>query len=127
MRLRAGQRLRRNADFRAVREQGRRMDCGAFQLVWRTPPTVTSAEPAIAPAVPRVGVVASRASVGGAVERNRAKRRLRELYRRHQHLVPPGFDLILTARAAVLRLEFADLEKKFVEACRRFAPKTTAP
>ena len=74
-----------------------------------------------------VGVIASRASVGGAVERNRAKRRLRELYRRHQHLVPPGFDLILTARAAVLRLEFADLEKKFVEACRRFAPKTTAP
>ena len=30
MYLRAGQRLRRNDDFRAVREQGRRIDCGAF-------------------------------------------------------------------------------------------------
>ena len=123
MRLSAGQRLRRNADFRTVREQGRRADCGAFQLVWRAPSAADSAPSRAA----RVGVVASRASVGGAVERNRAKRRLREVYRRHQELVPPGFDLILTARASVLRLEFADLEKKFVEACRRFAPKPATP
>ncbi len=122
MRFRAGQRLRRNADFRTVREQGRRADCGAFQLVWRAPAGADTAQPRTA----RVGVVASRAAVGGAVERNRAKRRLRELYRRHQELVPPGFDLILTARSAVLRLDFSELEKKFVEACRRFPPKPSA-
>lgn len=111
MHLRAGQRLRRNSDFRAVREQGRRMDCGAFLLTWRTR---SAAEPA-APA--RVGVVASRAAVGNAVHRNAAKRRLRELYRRHQHLVPPGVDLVLTARAALLRLEFAQAAQRFVHAC----------
>ena len=116
MNLRAGQRLRRNDDFRAVREQGRRTDCGAFLLTWRV-------RPAESPVVSaRVGVVASRAAVGDAVHRNRAKRRLREIYRRHQALVPAGLDLVLTARPALLRLEFADVEQRFAQACQKFAP-----
>lgn len=116
MRLKPGQRLRRNADFRAVREQGRRVDCGAFLLTWRVRPAALDK-----PAVPRVGVVASRAAVGDAVERNRAKRRLREVYRKHQSLVPAALDLVLTARAAVLRLEFSEVEQRFTAACRKLA------
>jgi len=120
MNLRAGQRLRRNDDFRAVREQGRRTDCGAFLLTWRTRPAESAATPA------RVGVVASRASMGDAVHRNRAKRRLREIYRRHQNLVPAGLDLVLTARAALLRLEFADVEQRFTQACQKLSPPKPA-
>ena len=121
MNFRAGQRLRRNDDFRAAREQGRRIDCGAFLLTWRvraTAPEVVAA---------RVGVVASRASVGNAVHRNRSKRRLREIYRRHQTLVPSGLDLVLTARPALLRLEFADVEQRFVQACRKLTPAMPSP
>jgi ribonuclease P protein component len=114
MRLRPGQRLRRNTDFRAVREQGRRLDCGAFLLTWRVRPSVDGP-----PAAPRVGVVASRAAVGNAVHRNRAKRRLREVYRKHQSLVPATLDLVLTSRAAVLRLAFAEVEQKFIAACQK--------
>lgn len=111
MQLRAGQRLRRNGDFRAVREQGRRIDCGAFLLTW-------CARPAAAPATrARVGVVASRAAVGDAVNRNRAKRRLRELFRRHQQLVPAGVDLVMTARSSLLRIDFAEASQRFVHAC----------
>jgi ribonuclease P protein component len=120
MRLRAGQRLRRNADFRAVREQGRRLDCGAFLLTWRRHPADAAPTPA------RVGVVASRAAVGDAVHRNRAKRRLREIFRKHQADVPPGLDLVLTARAALLRLEFSEVEQRFAAACRRLAPTPAA-
>lgn len=84
MRFRAGQRLRRQDDFQHVRTCGRRFDCGGFVL-WhaaRRP----DADPASLPA--RVGVVASRAAVGHAVNRARAKRRLREIFRAHQNLVP---------------------------------------
>lgn len=120
MQLRAGQRLRRNADFLAVRAQGRRLDCGAFLLTWAARP---GAEPS---ATPRVGVVASRAAVGNAVHRNRAKRRLRALFRKHQALVPPGLDLVLTARAALLRMEFAEVEQRFTAACHQLAARPSS-
>ena len=120
MRLTAGQRLRRNADFCAVREQGRRIDCGVFLLTWRVRPAGPSSNP-------RVGVVASRAAVGNAVHRNRAKRRLREIYRQHQLLVPPGLDLVLTARSSLLRLEFAESALRFVHACKKLVPATPPP
>jgi ribonuclease P protein component len=112
MRFRAEQHLRRQGDFRAVREAGRRVPCGAFTLTFlrRDPPIDAPA---------RVGVVASIAAVGNAVQRNRARRRMRELFRRHQALVPAGCDLILTARSAFNRTAFPELERKFAEACRQ--------
>lgn len=119
MRFRPEQHLRRQSDFRAVREQGRRFNCGAF-TVW----CLRRAEPRLSDeAVPRVGVVASTAAVGHAVLRNRAKRRLRELFRRHQDVLPPGCDLLLTARRAVTAAPFSELEEKFIEACRHVAPR----
>ncbi len=117
MRFRPEQHLRRPGDFRTAREQGRRIDCGAF-TVW-----FFRREPAAAPAtLPRVGVVASIAQVGPAVQRNRAKRRLRAVFRAHQGLVPAGSDLILVARAAVNRLAYPALEQKFTDACRKLQP-----
>ena len=115
MHLRTQQRLRRQDDFRRVREQGRRVDRGVFTLWWRSREPDASPTP---PALVRVGVVASIAAVGPAVRRNAAKRRLRELFRRHQALIPPGTDLLLVARAALNRLAFCEAETKFVDACR---------
>ena len=110
------QRLRRQDDFRRVREQGRRVDRGAFTLWWRH----READALVAPAaLVRVGVVASIAAVGSAVRRNAAKRRLREVFRRHQELVPPGTDLLLVARPALNRLAFREAEERFVDACRQ--------
>ncbi len=112
--LHAQQRLRRQNDFRLVREQGRRVDRGVFTLWWRRRDPDAGVTPA---ALVRVGVVASIAAVGPAVRRNAAKRRLRELFRRHQQLVPPGTDLLLVARAALNRLDFREAEARFVAAC----------
>jgi ribonuclease P protein component len=123
MRFRAEQRLRRQNDFRAVRERGRRCDCGAFTLWWRQRETVTGET---APPVARLGVTASIAAVGPAVQRNRAKRRLREIFRRHQDLVPPNCDMLLVARAALNRLAYVELEQKFMDACRKIFPSAHA-
>lgn len=126
MRFRAEQRLRRQQDFRTARERGRRIDCGGFTLwyVRREPaqeisPTADALVPAVQPTQPRVGVVASTAAVGNAVRRNRAKRRLRAIFRKNQQLVPSDVDLLMVAKNPVNRVEFSELEKKFVEACRR--------
>jgi ribonuclease P protein component len=52
----------------------------------------------MAPAVARVGLVVS-SKVGGAVLRNRVKRRLREALRHELHRLPP-VDVVLVARPA---------------------------
>ncbi len=130
MRFRPEQHLRRQSDIRAVREQGRRLDCRAFTLWWtlrKTPAGVEAASPepvatslrALGAAAPRVCVIASTAAVGNAVRRNRAKRRLREIFRHQQHLVPAGCDLLLIARAAATDRPLPELAQKFSEACRQ--------
>jgi len=118
MRFRAEQHLRRQGDFRAVREEGRRLHCGAFTLTFvrRDPPVGTPA---------RIGVVASTAAVGNAIQRNRARRRMRELFRHHQELVPPDCDLVLHARSSFNRTAFTELERKFTEACRQMAASSS--
>jgi ribonuclease P protein component len=118
MRFRAEQRLRRQHDFRQLREQGRRVDGGPFTLWWQRR---AGADAAVAPGLVRVGVVASTAAIGSAVRRNAAKRRLREIFRRNQSLIPPGTDVLLVARPSLNELAFPEVESKFIAVCRRLA------
>lgn len=127
MRFRAEQHLRREREIRAVREQGRRFDCRAFTVWWTARATdAPSADPAPEQPPARVCVIASRAAVGNAVQRNRAKRRLREVFRHQQHRVPAGCDLLLIARAAATQLPLSDLESRFADACARITPPTAS-
>ncbi len=64
----------------------------------------------------RLGVVASR-RVGGAVARARAKRRLRELYRRAPWR--PAGDLVLIARRGIGEARWISLESGFRIALER--------
>lgn len=124
MRFHAAQHLRRPPEIRAVREQGRRVDCRAFTLWWKQR---ADARGAVAVLVaPRVCVIASGKAVGGAVRRNRAKRRLREVFRLHQQHVPASCDLLLIARESAARWPLPELEKRFVEACRQIVPVTAS-
>jgi ribonuclease P protein component len=110
MRFRPEQHLRRPGEIRAVREHGRRLDGRAFTLWWKPDSGAPTA---------RVCVVASRAAVGSAVVRNRAKRRLREVFRRQQAGAPAGCDLLLIARRAATTVPWTELERQFADACRR--------
>lgn len=88
-----------------------RVRAGSFLLLARA--TVPSSPT-------RLGVVASR-RIGGAVVRNRAKRLLRELFRRHRHALPPGLDLVLIAHASIAGRSLADLERELARTRRDLA------
>ena len=66
----------------------------------------------------RVGVTAGR-SVGGAIQRNRAKRLLREAIRPMLQEMLPGWDLILIARSALLTTSLLDLRQALTGLLRR--------
>lgn len=91
-RLRRGQRLTRTAEFQEAYDQGRRW-IGRFVVLW-----LREGEGAGL----RLGVVAGR-KVGGAVQRARAKRLLREAYRRNRYRFRGAFDVVLVARREVLK------------------------
>lgn len=112
MRLRSRQRLRRQSDFAAVRQEGRRQFGAAFVFAARQRPTDPRAE------LPRFAVVASR-RVGNAVMRNLLKRRLRAIFRAHQTLFPGDTDVIVTLQAKAAGATFSELEKQFLTAARR--------
>lgn len=57
--------------------------------------------------------------LGKAVTRNFAKRRLRELLRRHLDLLPEGVRLVLLARPGMERQRFDKLENEFIHLLKK--------
>ncbi len=66
----------------------------------------------------RIGVSAGR-SVGNAVRRNRAKRRLREAIRPHLEALPPGWDIVLLARKRLPEAEFSEIQAALLTLLKR--------
>ena len=57
--------------------------------------------------------------VGCAVRRNRVRRRLREIYRLHEHQLVRGVDLVVVARVRAGSSYYRQLEESFVRLCRK--------
>ena len=105
MRYTRQQHLRTAREFEVLRSFGKRRECGFFSLNYKTFPDRI-------PAVRRIGVIASR-RVGNAVERNRAKRLLRETFRANQEMLPESCDLVCVARKSILKAGQKDVERRF--------------
>jgi ribonuclease P protein component len=92
------QRVRKRADFVRIQTGGLRVTTRHFLILL--------AAASAAEGVPRLGIVASR-KIGGAVQRNRAKRLVREAFRTSPTLFPPGADVVVIVRAGAPTLDLA--------------------
>lgn len=134
-------RLKRQADFARLKEDGRRLPSGCVVLNWEEAPrsaqTPSQDVHALAQPVPgvsdlpnstrrpekasgpgRVGIITSR-KVGPAVVRNHVRRLLREVYRKHQQELRPNTDIVLIARPSAAGKRFKQVESDFLQAVRR--------
>jgi ribonuclease P protein component len=109
LRLPRGSRVTQNRDFLRIRQQGERLAHGCLVANWNMLPEGAS---------PKLGVVTSR-KIGGAVQRTRARRLLRESFRLHQHDFAKPIELILVARNSIVGKQFCDVEKDFLTTLRR--------
>ncbi|MGI9172969.1 MAG: ribonuclease P protein component [Chthoniobacterales bacterium] len=109
VRFSAEQRLKRSRDFGRVRIEGRTTRGRLLMLGVLQPET----EKAF-----RLGFVTSR-RVGGAVVRNRVRRRLREIARRYQHELVAPLWLVVIARPAAATATSAQLEEEWLRLGRR--------
>ena len=107
MRFRQTQRIRRRAEFQQIYKHGTRVS-GRYYTLFIQPNRL---------AVGRLGVAATR-KLGGAVVRNRAKRLVREVFRRSG--TAPGFDIIVVPRRELLGTPFAVLEKEYQASVQRY-------
>ena len=63
--------------------------------------------------VNRVGITTGK-KLGHAVVRNRARRRLREVYRLNEQLFKPGYDIVVVARHRCIDAAFRKLRKGYL-------------
>jgi ribonuclease P protein component len=104
MRFQPRQRLRTGVEFDAVFKRGTRVGGRLFLLVAATNRVRHD----------RLGLAVSR-RVGGAVARNRARRLLRESFRRLGPPTGPGVDLVVVARAEIVGCRQAEVDRELQE------------
>lgn len=103
------QRIKQSRDFARARAQGERLAHGTLVANWLK---------LSAGSTTRLGVITS-GKIGDAVERSRARRLLREVFRLHQHALKQPVELVLVARASIVGKKFTDVEKDFLTALQK--------
>jgi ribonuclease P protein component len=98
--LSADERIRRRPEYERVYKAGAKAH-GRFMTVFVLPNGGARA---------RLGVAATR-KIGSSVDRSRAKRLAREIFRRHK--TPTGLDIVVVPRREMLDAPFANLEADY--------------
>jgi ribonuclease P protein component len=115
-------RLLKRVEYEAVYGAGQRRSSPQFAVFFRSqrPPEAAAANgagPEDKTAGPsrasRFGISVKKA-LGGAVVRNRIRRRIREILRRNRTEIPTGWDIVIHPRHSVALAPFAPLESELV-------------
>ncbi|HVR71062.1 MAG TPA: ribonuclease P protein component [Vicinamibacteria bacterium] len=114
-RLRPRERLLSGADYRRVLRRGSRVDGPLLSLV--------ACDNDLG--YDRLGLAASR-KLGGAVERNRAKRLLREAFRRHKRRSARGEDVVALPRPPLTARSQGEVDREYADLLRRLAARRAA-
>lgn len=91
--------IRKNREFNRVYRYGNRLYGDGFAVIYMSNQKQWS----------RLGISVQR-KVGGAVQRNRIKRVIREVFRKNRHLFPQNADVVVTVRPGFAARSFNDFQ-----------------
>jgi ribonuclease P protein component, eubacterial len=98
--------------FKRVYEEGRKLQFSyftAFVLSKQAPQS-------------RIGITTTR-KMGNSVQRNRARRLVREAFRKNKWLVPHGVDIVINVKQALVGAVYSDFETEFITFLQRVGRK----
>ena len=108
VRLKATVTLKKNSDFRRLYKSGKSVANRLLVLYIRRNGRGTN----------RVGITVT-TKLGGAVQRNRVRRRIREIYRLNAQSLQLGYDIVIVARVRARYAAYAELERSFFDCASR--------
>ena len=100
--------LKQNHEFRRLYSKGKSAVSPYFAIYCRKTKRPNS----------RLGITTG-LKLGNAVKRNRARRRIRELYRTNESRLLPGYDIVVVARTRVIYGSYGELERSFLQLMRK--------
>lgn len=96
--------LKQNHEFRRLYSKGKSAVSPYFAIYCRKTKRPNS----------RLGITTG-LKLGNAVKRNRARRRIRALYRTNEACLAPGYDIVVVARSRVIYGRYDQLDRSFLQ------------
>jgi ribonuclease P protein component len=111
-RFRRGDRLKKRYEFRQAQLSGRRIHTPHFLIVVQ-PNALQNT---------RLGITVTK-KVGTAVQRNRVKRVVREVFRRNRQLFPASHDVVFIAKRGCTDIDYGSLLSELQRAAKKLQPE----
>jgi len=99
-------RIRKRREFLEIQRKGKRIHLSDLVVMCRRGPRK------------RLGITVTR-KVGTAVQRNRIKRLIREVWRRNRELIPSGWELVLVGKRSAVNATYTGLKLQLKELSRK--------